>query len=67
MKTWIVRIAATLLLSALSFGQATPISSTPDQQQAPVTQGKNAVHKKAGKVRHAKAHRRTHKKHHRNA
>jgi hypothetical protein len=63
----ILGLAAITLFSLGALGQATPVSSTPDQASAPAAQEKSAGHSKTAKVHHTKAHHKGHKKHHKTA
>jgi hypothetical protein len=67
MKNWIRGLAATMLFSALALGQATPVSSTPDQPQATTAVPQTSTHARKVKAHHAKAHHVSHKKHHKTA
>ena len=66
MKNCIRGFAALLLLSVLALGQATPISSTPDQSQSTAAPQKS-THARKTKAHHAKVHHVSHKKHHKAA
>jgi hypothetical protein len=65
MKNWLCALAAMMLFSALSLGQATPISSTPDQPQSTAAAPrKSSAHVRKAKAHHTKAHHKGHQKHH---
>jgi hypothetical protein len=68
MKNWIRGLAALILFSVFALGQATPISSGPDQSPdaMPAPQQKS-THTHKAKAHHAKAHHVSHKKHHKTA
>jgi hypothetical protein len=66
MKKWMLRTLAIGLLTTFGFGQATPISSTPDQPQAAPAPQKS-THVRRAKAHHAKAHHASHRKHHKAA
>ena len=70
MKKWALSLMAAALFSMMAMGQATPISSTPDQPQAPAAQtaqAKSPSHTGKARVKHTKAHRKGHRKHHKTA
>lgn len=66
MKKTILGLAAAMLFSTIALGQATPVSSTPDQAPAPAAQQKS-THASTAKVHHTKAHHKSHKRHHKAA
>jgi hypothetical protein len=64
MKNRILALAAVTLFSLVALGQATPISSAPEQRPAPATQEKGAKHSRKARIHHTKGHHRSHRKHH---
>jgi hypothetical protein len=68
MKKLIRVFVALALFSGIALGQATPISSGPDQAPAPAAAPQHkSTHAHRAKAHHAKAHHVSHKKHHRTA
>ncbi|HVO61110.1 MAG TPA: hypothetical protein VMT53_09245 [Terriglobales bacterium] len=67
MKNWIRGLAAMALFSAVALGQATPISSTPDQPQSTASAPQKNKPTRKAKVQHAKTHHKSHRKHHKTA
>ncbi len=68
MKYWIRGFAVVMSFSVLALGQATPVSSGPDQSPPPAAAPQQkTIHTHKAKAHHAKAHHSSHKKHHKSA
>ncbi|MBV8894760.1 MAG: hypothetical protein JO266_22750 [Acidobacteria bacterium] len=67
MKNRLLALAVILLFAIAATGQATPISSTPDEAQGTIAPRSHPSHSPKAHVEHTRGHRKTHRKHHKKA